>query len=319
MTTRPWLVTGAAGFLGSHVVDCLLHQGVSVVAVDNIAWGRVENLSSAQRDPRLTMAIEDVRDQPAMDRLIQRHKPVAVVHLAALHFIPAAEADPVEALDINVRGTQSVLTACRAARVDRLWFASTGDVYAPSEAPLEEDAVLAPFNIYGLSKLMGEQLIDLQSKQRPDACYVVGRLFNLYGSRETNPHILPEIVKQCRERPDLPLRLGNLWPRRDLVPVTEAARAVVDMTRHASQGVTIVNVATGESHSMQEVIDAIGELKGRPLIVETDPSKVRSVERPHLQADVAKLRQMIGWTPHADLHRGLRKLLEAEKLLGKAA
>jgi len=319
MTTRPWLVTGAAGFLGSHVVDCLLDQGTSVVAVDNIAWGRIENLSSAQRNPRFTLAIEDIRDQPALNRLICRHKPKAVVHLAALHFIPAAEANPAEAIDINVRGTQSVLTACRDANVERLWFASTGDVYAPSDGPLDEDAVVAPFNIYGLSKLMGEQLIQLQSKRQPTARYVVGRLFNLYGSRETNPHILPEIIKQCREQPDLPLQLGNLWPRRDLVPVTDAARAVVETIRRAPEGVSTVNVATGESHSMQDVIDAIGELKGRSLIVETDPSKVRSVERPHLQAEVTKLRKMIGWTPHCDLHRGLRELLEAERLLGKAA
>lgn len=319
MTARPWLVTGAAGFLGSHVVDCLLAQGTSVVGVDNLAWGRIENLSSAQRDSRLTLAIEDIRDQAALDRLMSRHQPEAVVHLAALHFIPAADAHPAEALDINVRGTQSVLTASRDACVDRLWFASTGDVYAPSDGRLDEDAAVAPFNIYGLSKLMGEQLIQLQSKRQPTARYVVGRLFNLYGARETNPHILPEIVKQCRERPDRPLRLGNLWPRRDLVPVTDAARAVVETTGRASRGVTTVNVATGESHSMREVIDAIGELKGRPLVVETDPSKVRSVERPHLQADVTKLRHIIGWTPHCDLHRGLQELMEAERLLGKAA
>lgn len=319
MTTRPWLVTGAAGFLGSHVVDCLLDQGTPVVGVDNLAWGRVENLSAAQRNPRFTLAIEDIRDQAALERLICHLEPEAVVHLAALHFIPAAEADPVEALDINVRGTQSVLTACRESHVERFWLASSGDVYAPSDGPLDEDAAVVPFNIYGLSKWIGEQLIQLESKRQPAVRYVIGRLFNLYGSRETNAHILPEIIKQCREHPDRPLRLGNLWPRRDLVPVTEAARAVVETTSRASQGVTTVNVATGESHSMREVTDAIGELRGRSLMVETDPSKVRPVERPHLQADVTKLRHMIGWTPHCDLYLGLRGLLEAEKLLGKAA
>ena len=113
---------------------------------------------------------------------------------------------------MNVHGTQCVLSAARAAECPRFWFASTGDVYVPDDQPHAEDAPVGPYNVYGLSKLMAEQLVGLESRLRPDARFVVGRLFNLYGPRETNPHLLPEVLGQLRANPDAPLRLGSLWP-----------------------------------------------------------------------------------------------------------
>jgi UDP-glucose 4-epimerase len=312
---RPWAVTGTAGFLGSHVVDLLRERGVPVLAIDDFAWGRPDFLARHDGDTAFTLARLDVRHTDALTDLLRRHNPSALVHLAALHFIPAAVADPPRAVSLNVLGTQSVLSACRAAGIGAMWFASTGDVYAPSEKPHSEDDLIRPFNIYGLTKLMGEQLVALEARQRPEARIVVGRLFNLYGPRETNPHILPEVLGQLRNHPDVPLRLGNLRPRRDLVPVRDAARAVLESLGAAPAGVTTVNVATGEARSMEEVLDLIGELRGRRLVIETDPAKVRPVERGHLQADVTRLRSLIGWVPHADLRRGLKELLLAEGLV----
>jgi UDP-glucose 4-epimerase len=311
--TQPWVVTGAAGYLGSHVVEQLLARGTPVLAVDDLSTGRTAHLDPHWSNPLFMLAEQDIRDAAAMRTLFERHRPVAIVHLAALHFIPACAADPPLTVSLNVHGTQSVLSAARAADADRVWFASTGDVYVPDEKPHnEENSPTGPFNIYGLSKLMGEQLVALEAQLRPEARFVVGRLFNLYGPRETNPHILPEILGQLQANPAATLRLGSLWTRRDLVPVADAARAVVAALDAAPAGVTTVNVATGVAVSMQEVLDLIGELRGTPLVIETDPAKVRPVERGHLQADVGKLRQMIGWAPHADLRRGLAELLAVE-------
>ena len=117
---------------------------------------------------------------------------------------------------------------------------------------------------------------------------------------------------QLRSNPDAALRLGSLWPTRDLVPVADAARAVVATLEAATPGATTVNVATGVAVSIQHALALIGELRGKPLRIETDPAKVRPVERGHLRADVTKLREMIGWAPHADLRRGLADLLAAE-------
>lgn len=314
--TRPWVVTGAAGFLGSHVVEHLLARETPVLAIDDLSVGLADHIGPHHGKPGFTFARGDVRDLPWLTTLFQDHKPAVVIHLAALHFIPWCINDPTRCVSLNVHGTQAVLSACRAANVERFWFASTGDVYAPDEQPHHETrSTLAPFNIYGLSKRMGEQLIDLESRSRPEARFVIGRLFNLYGPRETNPHILPEIFKQMRESPDHPLKLGSLWPRRDLVPVADAGRAVIAMLDVAKPGVTTANVASGTARSMQEVIDLIGEIRRKALPVETDPAKIRPVERAHLEADVSALREMIGWAPHGDLKRGLTELLAAERLL----
>ncbi|MBL9085043.1 MAG: NAD(P)-dependent oxidoreductase [Planctomycetales bacterium] len=309
----PWVITGAAGFLGSYIVPRLLERGTPVVAIDDFSCGREEYLEPYALNPNFTLTRLDIRDTAGLSALFELHRPAAVVHLAALHFIPACMADPPRTVSVNVHGTQSVLSAARAAGVERFWFTSTGDIYVPDEKPHHETrSKVGPFNIYGLSKLLGEQLTALESRERPNAAFVVGRLFNLYGPRETNPHFLPELLKQLRAAPEAVLRLGNLWPKRDMVPVADAASAVIDALEAAPPGMTTLNVATGVAVTMQQILDLIGELRGSPLPIETDPSKVRSVERPHLQADVGELKRLIGWTPHIDLRRGIAELLAAE-------
>ena len=278
-----WAVSGAAGYLGSYVVPELLARGDSVLAMDDLSTGRAEHLEPYHGKPGFTFAKVDLRDTAALSALLQAHRPRAIVHLAALHFIPACCADPARTVSVNVLGTQSLLSAARAANVERFWLASTGDVYAPQSSPHHEtQSPIGPFNIYGLTKLMCEQLVALEARDRKDARFVVGRLFNLIGPRETNPHILPEILGQLRANPSTTLRLGSLWPKRDLVPIDDAARAVIAMVDAAAVGVTIANVATGVAVSMQEVLEMIGEIRGKPLRIETDPAKVRPVERDHL-------------------------------------
>ena len=201
-----WVVTGAAGFLGSHVVDELVARGVPTLAIDDFSVGKGANLGRHEGNPHFRVVRLDVRDTGRLNTLFQAHRPAAVIHLAAIHFIPACIADPPRAVSLNVHGTQSVLTAAQKAEVDRFWFASTGDVYAPAETPHDEEGLVAPFNIYGLSKWIGEHLVALEAKQRPSSRFVVGRLFNLYGPRETNPHILPEILSQLA--PGLKRRCG---------------------------------------------------------------------------------------------------------------
>jgi UDP-glucose 4-epimerase len=311
-SSAPWVITGAAGFLGSHVVEQLMEQGRPVIAVDTFTSGKREFLKPFEGRPGFSMAETDIRDTDSLKTLFLERRPGAVIHLAAIHFIPAAMKDPPMAVSLNVHGTQSVLTACTVADVERFWLASTGDVYAPDEAPHREETPRQPFNIYGLTKSICEQLVELEARNNPSRRFFVGRLFNLYGPRETNPHILPEILEQLRRKPEAPLRLGNLWPKRDMVPTADAARAVIESMERAPAGLSTMNVATGETRSMQEVLEMIGELLGRKLIIETDPAKVRPVERNHLQADVSKLRGLIGWTPHPDLRRGLGDLLRYE-------
>ncbi len=311
MTT---LVTGAAGYLGSYVVDTLLERGDTVVGLDNLAWGKSEHIDRLADVDHFRFAKADITDTGAVADAIAINGVDEVIHLAALHFIPAAVKDPTLAVRINVLGTQSILDAARqAGGVQRLSFASTGDVYAPSDVAHHESAEIGPFNIYGLTKLQGEQLIALDQR-RTETTYLVARFFNLYGARETNPHIVPEIVDQLRDGSPA-LRLGNLEPRRDMVPVDEAARALVEAGRQATAGqVTTVNIGTGTAHRMADLVATLVAEAGTQTAVETDPDKVRASERMHLQADVAALTSMLGWAPSDDLSAGVRRLMVAEGL-----
>lgn len=315
MNTQPWLVTGAAGFLGSHVVEQLLSREVPVIGLDNLGSGKWQFLAPFAANPRFKFVCKDVRDEAALTELVRQERPATVVHLAALHFIPAAMRDPGLAVSLNVHGTQTVLNAARSAGARRFFYASTADVYKSSDRPHCETSEIGPFNIYGLTKWIGEQLIRLHASSQLDCHFVIGRLFNLYGPRETNPHILPDIFEQLRNGHNGTLRLGNITPKRDLVPVADAARAVIETVEKSPAGITTVNIGTGHSVSMQEVVELLSSLMGRSLRIETDPGKVRSVERPHLQADVSALTSLIGWAPHRDLSRGLRELLHSEGVL----
>jgi UDP-glucose 4-epimerase len=315
MNSQPWLVTGAAGFLGSHVVEHLLLRQFPVIGLDNLSTGDWRFLAPFANNPLFNFACKDVRDDAGITALFQAKRPAVVIHLAALHFIPAAMREPGLTVSLNVHGTQCVLSASRVANVPRFWYASTADVYKPIEQAHHESGEIGPFNIYGLTKWMGEKLVQLEADAHPERHFVIGRLFNLYGPRETNPHILPEIIAQLRNGGSNVLRLGSTTPKRDLVPVADAARAVVEMVEKSAPGVSITNVGTGLSVTMQDVVERIASITSKPLKIETDPAKVRPVERPHLQADVVRLRSMIGWSPHTDLTEGLRDLLRYEGVI----
>ncbi len=313
--SKKWMVTGAAGFLGSHVVEQLLERGDKVVAVDNMGWGIQEHIDPHLEHKNFKFYKEDICKIEAMNKIFTEEKVDGLIHLAAIHFIPDCIKDPSKAVKFNIFGSQVVLKAALDSGVKFLWFASTGDVYKPSETAHTEEAALEPFNIYGKSKLLMEELVRFGAQEYPDRKIVIGRLLNLYGSRETNPHILPEIIGQLKKDINTTLRLGNLYPKRDLVPIHEVARAIYEVFEKIDDGCFTLNFATGVAQSMQEVIDMVGEVLGKKINVETDPAKVRATERPHLQADVTKLKEILGWTPNHDLKSGLTELLKGEGLL----
>jgi UDP-glucose 4-epimerase len=249
-----------------------------------------------------------VRDAASVEALLRDHRPAAVFHLAALHFIPYCNAHPEEALGVNVGGTRALLRACRQRPPRVLVFASTAAVYPRAGSPFREEVDVAPLDVYGHTKACGEDQVTLFGRETGVAV-AAARLFNAFGPQDTNPHLVPEIVRQLRSTAGPPsLRLGNLEPVRDYVHVRDTAAALHALSS-AVKGVEVFNVGSGEGRSVRDVVDAFATALGRPVPIEVDPERVRAVDRPQLVADSAKLRARTGWAPRVCFVDGVRELV----------
>jgi UDP-glucose 4-epimerase len=297
-------VTGGEGFIGSHVSDYLLSLGHDVVVIDNLFSGR-DHWQAREVSPEI--ANVDILDRTSLSALFSLHMPQAVFHLAAHHYIPFCDRNPVAAYELNVGGTLNVLYEAKRVGVERIFFASTADVYASSPRAHTEDDVVGPFTVYGLTKSIGETIcrgaVDWGWKPN----ILIGRIFNAVGTRETNPHLVPEIVAQVAHGAT-ELKVGNLLPTRDFVDLPTQARAIVDATL-ANRGVETVNIGSGVSVPVRRMVDMILEEAGRDIRVTVDPAKVRAAERSNLCASTTRLKRLIGYAPEPAGPQTIRAIL----------
>jgi UDP-glucose 4-epimerase len=300
----PVFVTGAAGFIGSALCRRLCADGHRVVAYDNLSRGRREYL------PRGVRFVEgDIRDGRRLADAISAARPSWLIHLATMHFIPDCIARPDEAIAVNVEGTRRVLDGCLGSSVQRLIFASTAAVYAPSDRPCEEDATpLGPLEVYGESKVAGERLVTAFHADTGVPVTIL-RLFNAIGRNETNPHVVPHIFESL-QRSDA-IRLGNLESRRDYIDTRDVADAILAVP---VAGLGVFNVGTGSAHSVADLIEALRRILGRPITIEQDPDRLRTTERMVLVADVDRIRRETGWAPRISLEDALEDLAVAYAL-----
>jgi UDP-glucose 4-epimerase len=310
------LVTGGAGFVGIPTVGRLLSEGFSVVVADNFSIGSRQRLEALGTGSSLEIVELDIRDAASTREAVGAFRPWAILHLAAIHFIPYCVAHPAETLAVNVTGLQHVLDAAKTADVRRFLFASTGDVYRGSPSPHAETDPTTPTNVYGASKLMGEWLLRFWRVGGAAADTTVARLFNVYGPGETNAHVIPDILHMIRRGNTLPV--GNLAPRRDYVYVDDVADILVQLLKFEGRD-SIVNVGTGRSWRVDELITAIGAITGRPLHAETDARRLRPNDRENLQADISRLQSLLPRVTPRSLNEGLAQLLSAEGLLQGSA
>jgi UDP-glucose 4-epimerase len=300
---RTVLVTGAAGFIGSALCEKFLSAGYSVIGYDNMSRGRREHVPAAVR-----LVDGDIRDAARLAETISASSPSCVIHLAAMHFIPDCIARPLETHDVNVTGTRVLLDACRGSSVQRVVFASSGAVYRATDQPCLEDATpLGPLEIYGESKLAGEQLASTFHDETGVGVTIL-RLFNAIGRRETNPHVVPHIFESLQKSDDI--ALGNIEPRRDYIDtrdVAEAILAVVDRSRHLQ----VFNVGTGLTYSVSDIVARLRRILGRPINVVQELARMRATERMVLAADITRIRRATQWAPRLSLDDTLKDLIAA--------
>jgi UDP-glucose 4-epimerase len=297
------VVTGANGFVGVHAVRQLAGEH-EVLAIDNLRYGPWR--FSAQEMQQIRADTTDLRDRKALTNSIASFDPHAIIHLAAVHFIPECERLPDEAISINVEGTVNLLLACPSTC--RFVFTSSAAVYGPKDtAHLEQDLV-GPVDVYGFTKLHGEDFVRYFTAQK-NLQSVIVRLFNVVGPGETNPHVLPEIIKQLKTGVRK-LSLGNLQPKRDYIYVTDVAEGFVaaatgPFPQPAGNGPVVVNLGSGKSYSVAEIVERLSAIVGDRIDIEVDPQRVRKVDRLNLLSDNSRMRQFFGWTVRHEIEQAL--------------
>ncbi|HEY8291141.1 MAG TPA: NAD-dependent epimerase/dehydratase family protein [Thermomicrobiales bacterium] len=303
MLVDPVLVTGGCGFVGSRVCARLVTDGHEVVILDNLTLGAPANLPAAVVG-QVRIVEGDIRDADALAQCLMTYRPRIVIHLAALHFIPACNADPRRAIDVNVTGTQALLDGCAAVgTVEAIVLASSAAVYAASDLPLHEESALGPVDIYGHTKLWNEQQAALFHR-RTGIAVGIARLFNQFGPGETNAHLIPAIIEQVRAGG--PLRLGNLASKRDYLYTDDAARGLIALAAACREhGSLTCNFGSERAVDGWHLVRLIEHLHGSPLVVTQDPARMRPADTPVILSDCTRAHELLGWYAETTLENGL--------------
>jgi UDP-glucose 4-epimerase len=224
-----------------------------------------------------------------------------------MHFIPSVDGAPDLAWDVNVNATRTLLDALARRPPELLLFASTAAVYPDRRGPIAETCPPEPFDLYGRTKLEGERLVREFESAAGTRC-VVARIFNVIGNRETNAHVVPDLVGQLRAG-SLRVRLGNLEPRRDYTDVLDVAVALERLLSLPQDRADTFNLGSGRSVSVAELVRACEEVLGRPIEVEVDADRMRKEDRAELVADPRLLQSATAWKPERSLQETLTELL----------
>jgi len=308
---RVVVVTGAGGFIGSHLVEALVAQGSRVRALVHYnAEGSIGSLRHVDR--RTLDAIEivaaDVRDPYAMRLLVRGAQ--TVFHLAALIGIPYSYVAPASYVETNIGGTLNLLEATRAEGVERLVVTSTSETYGTAQyTPIDEVHPAVAQSPYAATKIGADQLA-LSYYRSFDTPVCVVRPFNTFGPRQSERAIIPTIVVQALRNAE-PLRLGSLEPRRDLLYVTDTVRGFLAIAGSPQAIGRAVNVGTGTSHNVRELVEVVGRVVGRELHVVQDAERIRPErsEVMELRAN-ASVARSFGWKPEVSLEDGVRRVVD---------
>jgi UDP-glucose 4-epimerase len=308
---RVFVVTGGAGFIGSHLVERLLgHPDAHVRILDDFSTGRMVNLPfAAAAGARLEIVRGDIRDLATVERVAAGA--AVIFHQAAMRSVPRSVADPLGANDHNVNGTLNVLEAARRAGVPRVVYASSSSVYGDRpELPKREDQPPAPISPYAVSKAAGEQYAAVW--HRLYGVETVGlRYFNVFGPRQDPASeyaaVIPRFILWGLQRVPLEIH-GDGQQSRDFTyidNVVEANCLAADAPDASGQA---FNVGCGERVSLLDIIGRLETLLGRPVERQHTPSRAGDV--PHTLANIERAGKLLGYTPLVPFDEGLRRTFD---------
>jgi UDP-glucose 4-epimerase len=304
------LVTGGAGFIGSHLVDALLERGDSVTVVDNLSSGKESNLAAALAAGAVLERV-DIRDAPALSSVVADARPEIVFHLAAQVDVRVSLADPALDARTNIEGTINVLEAARTADSKRLVFASTGGaIYGETDLlPTPENVEPLPMAAYGQSKFCAERYLGLFQRLYGMSTIAL-RFGNVYGPRQ-DPHGEAGVVAIFCGRlraGGTPKIFGDGRQTRDYIYVADLVKAL--LRAGDADAVGVVNIGTEEETSVLDIVQRLAEVHG-PDTPEPEfaPARLGEIERSCLAAGRAG--EVLGWRSQTPIAEGLRLTYEA--------
>jgi len=303
------LVTGGAGFIGSHVCEILLSLGYEVHALDNLSSGKKENLAS-----QVVLHQTDIRSKE-VDRILRKIRPNLVVHLAAQISVRTSMEDPVFDVDVNVKGLVNLLNCFDKRALPFVVFISTGGaIYGQQDYfPADENHPIRPECVYGLSKRTAELYLDLW-KRVYGLPFAVLRLANVYGPRQ-NSHGEAGVVAIFSERllrGEIPIINGDGEQTRDFVYVKDVAQAVGQVVEQGAEGV--FNIGTGQETSVNTVYRLIAAGAGSTIVAQHGSAKTGEQQRSSISSKLAG--SVFGWKANTELDQGIKETVEWFKISG---
>jgi UDP-glucose 4-epimerase len=303
------LVTGAAGFIGSHLTDALLEAGHEVVGFDNLSNGKLRNLESALKSNAFQFAEGDICDEAQVNEIM---KGVDVVYHLACLGVRHSIHSPFENHRVNAEGSLRVLEAARQGKVSKFFYISTSEIYGDIQTfPIDELGVPAPKTVYGSSKLAGENYA-----YSYHVCYglqtVITRIFNNYGPRAHYEGDAGEIIPRSIVRMlngEVPVVFGKGDVTRDFFFVKDTARALVQLMDNEKVVGEIINIGTGVEITMKELMEVLIEEMGLKDRMSIRFEEDRPADVPRLWVNPAKFKVLTNFTGEKEFREGLRETI----------
>ncbi len=304
------LVTGGAGFIGSHLVDRLLDEGFEVWVLDDLsAWG-TENIIHRMKDKRFHLVRGDIRDVNVIDTIVENVD--AVFHLAALIDVGLSIKNPVLFNDINVVGTLNLLQSCLDFNVDKFIFSSSAAVYGDSEQPQKnENMILKPVSPYGVSKFAAERYVQMFNKLY-DLQTICLRYFNVYGpNRGFRPNYGGVVIRFINQllNGESPVIHGDGEQSRDFVHVDDVVSANMLALKKSDASGKVFNIATGTTTTIYEIAKKLQQTTATehltPIFMEKRLGDIK-----HCTADISKAEKFLDFHPQVNIEDGLSEFVK---------
>lgn len=301
--TKKILITGACGFIGSHLTEFFLGKGFKVLAYDLYnSKGSYGWLREQKDNNNLKVVLGDIRDFKSTLKIVE--KVDYVFHLAALISIPYSYSAPYSFFQTNVEGTYNLLEACSKLK-KKIIITSTSEVYGSGKIfPMNEDHPLNAQSPYAASKISADQL-SLSFNKTFDTKVNIIRPFNTYGPRQSSRAIIPNIIKQALV--GTKIDLGNINSQRDLMYVSDLCEAYYSIFKNAKKFGHIYNVGTGRTHTIAKIVQNIGKILNKKLIINIQSKRKRpqKSEVNKLLCDAKKIKKDFKWKPKKKIINGL--------------